>query len=82
MVCKTKTFSVPFLFAYIKNLYTWWTEAFNKKQTFMLPLLNLYPQFGKPKSKSFYLYYSLFGIYQFYTFRGCQIDFRIMEKPD
>ena len=40
-------FSVPFLLAYLKNFYTWWSDASNKKHTFMLPLLNLYPQFGR-----------------------------------
>ena len=44
--------SVPFLLAYLKNFHTWFCEDNNKKDTFVIPLLNLYPQFGKK-----YLYY-------------------------
>ena len=39
--------SVPFLLAYFKNFHTWFCEDNNKKDTFIFPLLNLYPQLGK-----------------------------------
>ena len=39
--------SVPFLLAYFKNFHTWFCEDNNKKDTFIFPFLNLYPQFGK-----------------------------------
>ena len=45
--CIKATFAVPFLLSYFKSFYTWWSEASNKKLTFILPLLNLYPQYGK-----------------------------------
>ena len=51
MICTI--FTVPFLLAYFKNFYTWWSVASNKKLTFILPLLNLYPQFGKLKPMYF-----------------------------
>ena len=40
-------FAVPFLLSYFKSFYTWWSEASNKKLTFIFPLLNWYPQYGK-----------------------------------
>ena len=45
--CIKATFTVPFLLSYFKSFYTWWSEASNKKLTFIFPLLNLYPQYGK-----------------------------------
>ena len=38
---------VPFLLNYVACWYTFYREARYKKYTFIFPLLNLYPQFGK-----------------------------------
>ena len=38
---------VPFLLNYVVCWYTFYREARYKKYTFIFPLLNLYPQFGK-----------------------------------
>ena len=40
-------FAVPFLVNYLKSFHTWWSGASDKKETFIFPLLNFYPQFGK-----------------------------------
>ena len=45
--CIKATFTVPFLLSYFKSFYTWWSEASKKKLTFIFPLLNWYPQYGK-----------------------------------
>ena len=38
---------VPFLLNYVACWYAFYREARYKKYTFIFPLLNLYPQFGK-----------------------------------
>ena len=42
---------VPFLLNYVACWYTFYREARYKKYTFIFPLLNLYPQFGKTHFK-------------------------------
>ena len=42
---------VPFLLNYVVCWYTFYREARYKKYTFIFPLLNLYPQFGKTHFK-------------------------------
>ena len=76
-------FAVPFLLAYFKNFYTWWSEASNKKQTFMLPLLNLYPQFGRFHGLM-YISCNIFECWMLFKifFRSSKFDFGIVEKPN
>ena len=42
---------VPFLLNYVACWYAFYREARYKKYTFIFPLLNLYPQFGKTHFK-------------------------------
>ena len=42
---------VPFLLNYVACCYTFFREEKYKKYTFIFPLLNLYPQFGKAHFK-------------------------------
>ena len=53
---------VPFLLNYVVCWYTFYREARYKKYTFIFPLLNLYPQFGKThfKGKIFGFFISIF----------------------
>ena len=53
---------VPFLLNYVVCWYTFCREARYKKYTFIFPLLNLYPQFGKThfKGKIFGFFISIF----------------------
>ena len=49
---KTETVSVPFLLNYFASFLTWYRREKNKLQTFIFPLLNIYPIFGKQVSFS------------------------------
>ena len=46
---------IPFLLSYIACFLTWARLNKNKKKTFIFPLLNIYPQFGKKTSPSLWI---------------------------